>query len=244
MRRLVRGIGYGLSAIALGMIVLAGATARTADPALWPPKPGAPTIEVFVVSHGYHAGLAFDTAQLADAAGRDGNAALIAVTQRFAAYPFIEIGFGEERFYASVPNAAAFDFGLAIRALFHPGNPTVMHVVGLPAAPRQVFPSSDIVRVPLSEPGFARLRAALDRDFARHGEPPLPQAIGKGLYGPSLFFRASGSFHIFNVCNHWVSDMLSAAGLPVTPVLDTVPPGLLLDLKWRAGLDSLPGTHP
>jgi uncharacterized protein (TIGR02117 family) len=221
--------------------VLAGATARTADPALWPPKPGAPVVDIFVVSHGYHAGLAFDTAQLADAAGRDGNAALIAVTQRFAAYPFIEIGFGEERFYASVPNAAAFDFGLAIRALFNPGNPTVMHVVGLPAEPRKVFPSSDIVRVPLSEPGFARLRAAVDRAFARNGEPPVPQVIARGLYGPSLFFRANGSFHIFNVCNHWVSDMLATAGLPVTPVLDTVPPGLLFDLKWRAGLERLSG---
>ena len=49
---------------------------------------------------------------------------------------------------------------------------------------------------------------------------------------------------IFNVCNHWVSDMLSAAGLPVTPVLDTVPPGLLLDLKMRAGLERLPGAQP
>lgn len=241
MRRLIRGIGYGLSALALAMIVLAGATARTADPALWPPKPGAPMVDIFVVSHGYHIGLAFDTAQLAEAATRDGNAALVAVTQRFAAYPFIEIGFGEERFYASVPNAAAFDFGLAIRALFNPGNPTVMHVVGLPAEPRKVFPSSDIVRVPLSAAGFARLLSSMDRAFARTGEPPAPQVIARGLYGPSLFFRANGSFHIFNVCNHWVSDMLSVAGLPVTPVLDTVPPGLLLDLKWRAGLDRLPG---
>jgi uncharacterized protein (TIGR02117 family) len=243
MRRLIRGIGYGLSAIALAVIVLAGATARTADPALWPPKPGAPAIDIFVVSHGYHAGLVFDTVQLADAARRDGNAALIAVTERFAAYPFLEIGFGEEQFYAAVPTVAAFDMRLAFRALFNPGNPTVLHVVGLPDRPRNVFRSADIVRVPLSEAGFARMRAALDRDFARGGEPPLPQVIGKGLYGPSLFYRANGTFHIFNVCNHWVSDMLSTAGLPVTPVLDTVPPGLLLDLKLRAGLDRMPGAQ-
>ena len=242
MRRLIRAVGYGLSALALAIIVLAGATARTADPALWPPKPGAPAIDIFVVSHGYHAGLAFNTAQLAQAAKRDGNAALIAVTERFAGYPFVEVGFGEERFYASVPTVAAFDFGLAFRALFNPGNATVMHVVGLPSEPQRVFPSSDIVRVPLSEAGFARLRAAVDRAFARPGEPPMPQVTGKGLYGASLFFRANGAFHIFNVCNHWVSDMLSAAGLPMTPVLDTVPPGLLLDLKWRAGLDRVPGS--
>ena len=55
---------------------------------------------------------------------------------------------------------------------------------------------------------------------------------------------ANGAFHMFKVCNHWVADMLSAAGLPVTPVLDTVPPGLLLDLRMRAGLDRLPGPQP
>ena len=38
MRRLFRLAGYGLSIVALAVIVLAGATARTADPALWPPK--------------------------------------------------------------------------------------------------------------------------------------------------------------------------------------------------------------
>jgi hypothetical protein len=85
---------------------------------------------------------------------------------------------------------------------------------------------------------------AIDKTFARNGEPPLPQVLGKGLYGPSLFYRADRSFHIFNVCNHWAADMLSAAGLPMTPVLDTVPAGLLLDLKMRAGLDALPGKQP
>jgi hypothetical protein len=37
-----------------------------------------------------------------------------------------------------------------------------------------------------------------------------------------------------------VADLLSAAGLPVTPVLATLPAGLLLDLQWRAGLRPLP----
>jgi uncharacterized protein (TIGR02117 family) len=244
MRRLFRATGYGLSAIALAVIVLAGATARPGDPALWPPQPGAPAIETFVVSHGYHTGLVLPTAQLADAAKRDGNTALIAVTERFAGYPFIEIGWGDENFYASVPTMASLTAGLAVRALFKPGNPSALHVVGLAEHPRKAFPAADMVRVNLSEQGFGRLLKALDASFVRSGEPPAPQPLGKGLYGASLFYRANGTFHIFNVCNHWVSDMLSAAGLPVTPVLDTVPPGLLLDLKMRAGLERLPGAQP
>jgi uncharacterized protein (TIGR02117 family) len=241
MRRALRFAGYGLSVIALGVIVLAGATARHADPALWPPKPGEAATEIFVVSHGYHSGIALSTARVAAAAQRGGDTALILLAERFGGYPFIEIGWGEQDFYASVPTAADLSIGLTLKALFTPDNKSVVHVVGLPDTPRKVFTSADIVAVSLSDAGFARMLSALNASVVLGGDPPALQTLGRGLYGPSLFFRANGAFHMFKVCNHWVADMLAAAGLPVTPVLDTVPSGLLLDLKWRAGLDRLPG---
>jgi hypothetical protein len=52
--------------------------------------------------------------------------------------------------------------------------------------------------------------------------------------------RAVDAFYIFNVCNHRVARLLSAAGLPTAPVPATHPKGLFLDLKWRAGLVPLP----
>lgn len=243
MRRLFRFIGYGLAAIVAALLLLAILTARASDPALWPPKPNAATAEIFLVSHGYHAGLVFGTARLADAAQRHGDTALARIAEQFGSYPFIEIGWGEETFYASVPTLASLTFGLALRALFRPGNPSVLHVVGLPDHPRRVFRTADIARVTVSEQGLVRMLKAIDASFTRGGEPPAPQSLGRGLYGPSLFYRANGAFHIFNVCNHWVADMLSAAGLPVTPVLATLPAGLLFDLKWRSGLDRLPASE-
>jgi uncharacterized protein (TIGR02117 family) len=244
MRRLARGIGYGLSAVALAIVVLAGATARPADPALWPPKPGEAATEIFVISHGYHSGIALSTAALAAEAQRSGDTALSLIAERFGGYPFIEFGWGEEDFYASVPTIADLKVGLAVRALLWPGNKSVLHVVGLPDAPRKVFASADIVRIALSDAGFVRMLSALNATFAQSDDPAQLQVLGRGLYGPSLFFRANGTFHMFSVCNHFVADMLSAAGLPVTPVLDTVPPGLLFDLKMRAGLERLPGLRP
>jgi uncharacterized protein (TIGR02117 family) len=239
MRRLFRLTGYGLIAIVLAIVVVAIATARRGDPALWPPKADAPRIEIFVVDHGYHSGLAIPTAKLVETAQRNNDAALIRIAEQFGSYPYLEIGWGEQDFYASVPTVSDMSVGLALRALFAPGNRSVLHVVGLPDHPRKTFRSAGIVPVPLSEAGFARMLKALDGTFVQEGEPPSPQPLGRGLYGPSLFFRANGAFHIFKVCNHWVADMLSKAGVPVTPVLDTVPPGLLLDLKMRAGLDRL-----
>lgn len=103
-----------------------------------------------------------------------------------------------------------------------------------------MFPSADIVRIAVSEAGFLRMLSDLNSTFALTDDPAGLQVLGRGLYGPSLFFRANGAFHIFSVCNHWVAGLLSAAGLPVTPVLDTVPPGLMLDLRLRAGLERMP----
>ncbi len=115
-----------------------------------------------------------------------------------------------------------------------PGNGSVLHVVGVSEDPVILFQGADVIPIPLSEQGFARLVARMGRSVAlRDG---MAQEIGPGLYGPSLFYRANGTFSLLRVCNHWAADLLGAAGLPHAPALATYPPGLLLDLRWRAGL--------
>jgi uncharacterized protein (TIGR02117 family) len=234
LRRIGLGIAGALIVLILVLILTTVLTARSPDPALWPPAPGEPRIEIFVVSHGYHAGLVLPRETMAEAASQRGHVALGAMAQRFAGYRFVEIGWGDESFYRHVPNIASLTFGLAVRALFRPGNPSVVHVVGLPGYPREVFPRTDIIRVELSGGGFARMLDALEASFSKQGGSP-PEPLGAGLYGPSLFYRGVDAFHVFNVCNHWVARLLSAAGVPTAPVPATLPPGLLLDLRWRAG---------
>lgn len=234
MRRFAAGLGIVLL---LALLTLGGAalvTARPSDPALWPPPRDAPTIEAIVVSNGYHAGIVLPRAAIAELASERGYPALIAVTQRFAAYGWIEFGWGDREFYQSVPTPGDLSLRLALRALFLPGNATVLHVVGLAHDPAQVF-AGDFVRVPLSRDGFDRMLAQLDATFVPPQGGALPD-LGRGLYGPSLFYPARGTFSILHVCNHWVGDLLGAAGLPTAPVLATLPAGLMLNLRWRAGL--------
>ena len=235
MRALLRRAGFFvLAAIGL-LLAVTVLTARSGDPALWPPTAGAPTIAIHLVNHGYHSGLVLPRETLARIADERGRPALIAVGQRFAAYPFIEFGWGDEGFYRSVPDVASLTVALALRALFMPGNASVVHVVGLARPARETFPVADIIRIELSEEGFAHLLGHLDTSFTR-GSMGRPEELGRGLYGPSLFYRSVDAFHVFNVCNHWVARLLSAAGLPTAPVPATLPAGLFLDLKWRAGL--------
>jgi uncharacterized protein (TIGR02117 family) len=233
-------------AIALGVLLLfaiwmiggaAWITARPADPMLWPARDER-IIDVYLVSNGYHAGLALPRARLAEFAGGRGYPALIAVSQRFAAYDWIEFGWGDREFYQLVPAAGDATLGLALRALFRRGNESVLHVVGIGGDPMQTFPAAALMKAPLSWNGFDQMLQKLDATFVPPQNGALPD-LGRGLYGPSLFYPARGTFNITHVCNHWTDELLGAAGLPTDPVLATLPAGLMLNLRWRAGLKAV-----
>ena len=165
------------------------------------------------------------------------------VAQRFAAFEWIEFGWGDREFYQSVPTVADISLPVALRALFRPGNTSVLHVVGITADPARVFTSGELVRIPLSRNGFDRMLQQLDATFVPPQGGALPD-LGRGLYGPSLFYPANGSFSVFKVCNHWIADLLGAAGLPKAPVLATLPSGLIFHLRWRAGLTPVATSSP
>lgn len=232
----ILGGAAALLATGLGLLVLAALlTARPGDPDLYPAR-GADGAAVALVSHGWHSGLVLSQADLT---GAGSGPALAAIATRFRAYPEIEFGWGEARFYRATPTLAQFDAGLALAALFTPGGRDgVVQVVGLERPARDSFPHSGIVAARVSPAGLARLLARLEASFRLVDGQPV--AGGPGLYGPSLFYEGEGRFSYANVCNHWAARLLGAAGLPITPVLDTHPAGLLLDLRWRAGLAPLP----
>jgi uncharacterized protein (TIGR02117 family) len=239
-RRIARGLALAVALVIGTLLAATLATARFGDAALWPPAPGAATVEIFVVSHGYHAGVVLPRRALAEEGSRRGLAALGVLATRFADFERLEIGWGDEAFYRQVPTVGSVTAALALRALLRPGNPSVVHVVGVTGHPRTAFPHSDLVRLKLSPAGFARLADKLDASFARDGDGRVREPIGRGVYGTSLFFHATGTFHLFHVCNHWTADLLDAAGVPTAPVVATLPAGLLLDLEWRSGLEPLP----
>jgi uncharacterized protein (TIGR02117 family) len=241
MKRVRRALGRVATAFAVvlsGFLLVTVLTARSGDPAIFPARSGE-AVMVYLVSHGYHSGLVLPRAALASEAGQRGHSAVMDVAVRFAAYDALEVGWGDEQFYRHVPTAAALEWRLALQALFRPGNASVLHVVGLPAPARQVFPASEIVALPLSREGFARLVGILETSFARDARN-RPIHLGPGLYGPSLFYPATGEFHLLNVCNHWTGRLLDVAGVPTAPVLATLPFGLLLDLRYRSGVTQLP----
>ena len=228
-------LGQGLFCLVALLVLAVILTARPGDPTLYPPAEPAPAT-IHVVSHGWHSGVALPTAALT---GPGAGPALRDIAVRFRAYPELEFGWGEARFYAATPTLAEFDWRLALRALFTPGGSDgVIQVVGLDADPRTSFPQAEILAVPVSAAGLESLVARLEASFALARGHPVD--VGPGLYGPSLFYEGTGRFSWTNVCNHWTAGLVNAAGLPVAPVLATLPRGLILDLEWRSGVTSVP----
>ena len=139
LRTFARRLGLCvLTALALFVLAVI-VSARSGDRALWPPAAGTPTTEIHIVSHGYHSGIVIPRVALLGQASRRGRGALGAVATRFAGFERLEIGWGDEGFYRAVPTIDSLTVPLALRALLRPGNPSVLHVVGISGDPRRVF---------------------------------------------------------------------------------------------------------
>ncbi len=182
---------------------------------------GAP---VWVVDHGYHAGLILERASLE----RHGGTMAAAWLRDFPAAQWFEIGWGDLGFYALVPTWADLEFGIIAQALFWPSD-SVMHIATGDGDLTAVFAQSDLLRLPLSEQAMARLVAAVEASAAS------PVSIGEGLYLVSRFYPGRGSYHLFNTCNSWVAQMLRASGLAAAPGPALLSAGLMLDLRIRYG---------
>jgi hypothetical protein len=212
----------------LVVVVLGVATAKGGDARLYPPDPRG-AVAIFVIDNGYHSDLALPAASLV--AGDDPVAV---AARRTGRRPWIMFGWGDERFYTEEGFSAA-RAGDGLRALFMPNNPSVVRVEGLAAAPDKLFSPSAEHRVWISPAGLAGMRRRIDAAMALSAAgAPQPLGLKVADDPDAIFYRGKEHFSILHLCNHWTGDVLNAGGLPVTPLLDTLPAGLKLDLRLRA----------
>jgi uncharacterized protein (TIGR02117 family) len=219
------GWGAVAGAVALSLLLLTLATAKGGDPALYPAKPGQ-GVTVYLVDNGWHSDIAVPTAAI-EARGD----ALAAAARQTSPAPWMLIGWGDAGFYeASSPALSRIPEGLA--ALLG-GRPTVVHLEGAFAAPDRTW-GRGVRPITLSGAGLAALLARVDRALVLN-DTGGPMVAPIHRVKDEAFFASDERFSALHLCNHWTGDLLNAAGLPVTPVLDTLPTGLALDLQLRAG---------
>jgi uncharacterized protein (TIGR02117 family) len=216
-----------IGAAALLMLLLVTvATAKSSDPSLYPPKAG-DAVVIYLIDNGFHSDLAVPRVAILAHGGP-----IAAAAARTSPDPWIMIGWGDAKFYEAtsdwqgrVPDALRAAFG---------GRPTVVHLQGVWESPDKAWRTGTRA-IPVSAAGLNALLARADRAFVLRPD-------GGPIFVPSqhdpgeAFFRSGEDFSLVHLCNHWTGELLSAAGLPTTPVLDTLPAGLRLDLQLRAGL--------
>ena len=227
MRRALLAILGGALAAILALLILTDLPGQ-------PERGRSGEIAVRVVDHGYHAGIVLPRAALATQARALGLPRLEQVAGRFTAYGWLEVGWGDEGFYRHVPAVTDLTLPLALKALFGADNPSVLHVVGLALEPEAMFGTGATLRLDMDAERLGAMARRMEATLAS-GPDGAPVELGPGLYGPSLFYRASGAYHLTQNCNHWVARLLNAAGVPVSLAAATASAGLMADLRWRSG---------
>jgi uncharacterized protein (TIGR02117 family) len=153
---------------------------------------------IHVVSHGWHAGIVIRRADVPEH--------LWPEKRDFPDAEYLEVGWGDRDYY----QARDPGLGTTLKAAFWSAG-SVLHVVGFRGPVAANFPHSDVIALPVTHAGLARLAAFIDATHERPGGAPLA-SLGPGLYGDSRYYAARGRFHLLNNCNRWTARALRAAG--------------------------------
>jgi len=170
--------------------------------AFYPPDPDRTDNKtVYIVNHGLHTGIVLPK--------KDADPYMHSFDD-FKNASYLEIGWGDETYYQTGEET----LWMGIRALFWPTD-SVLHVAALQTDPVAYFSNSEVVQLKLSKTGFIRLVEFIDKSFALNKKGQIIK-LGSGLYGTSRFYRAEGTFHLFNNCNTWSAGAIHSSGFPIS----------------------------
>ena len=194
-----------MSRMRILILILAASCGACAAPFSGALAPGEsePGKTIYLVSHGWHAGIVLQSADIPDG--------VWPAPVGFPDMQYLEVGWGDMDYYqTSDPH-----MGLILKAALWP-TASVLHIVGFNGPVPSYFPRSEIIRIKLSSAGFEHLARTIATSFALD-EAGNAKSLGPGLYGNSLFYRSSETYHLFNTCNVWTARALRSAGLAITP---------------------------
>jgi len=221
---IVGAVGAAVAALAL----LTALTARPGDRSLYPGVAGQPKVTIYLVENGFHSDLVLPRAALF---ARPHPAALAAAAATDK--PWVSIGWGDAGFFTGggVGLGRALD---GLRALLAPENRSLVRMEGLPDSPDRLY-AGGVRRIELTSAGLEQAITRVDRSLSLETDGQ-PQRAKAASAPDTAFFKSVEHFNLTHLCNHWTAELLNAAGLPVTPVIDTLPIGLTADLSLRAGV--------
>lgn len=159
-------------------------------------------VEVYVISHGWHVGIAVETSAVQQ---------YLPVHEKWPAGRYMMFGWGDNRYYpADDPGT-----GLLLRAALLPTR-SVIHVVGIDRPVEDYFPVSTVIRIMVSKKGAEGLAEFITGRFRLDQNGAIIEAAD-GLYRNSIFYEATGYYFIPKTSNTWTARALRKTGYPITP---------------------------
>lgn len=168
---------------------------------LYPDAESERTIPVYVISHGWHVGLAVESMHIRDH---------LPPHDKIPGTRYLMFGWGDRSYY---PNTDAGTW-LMLRAALIPTS-SVIHVVGINQPVTSYFPASTIVKVMVSKKGADQMGNYIAEQFQITNG--TVQVAADGLYPNSTFFEAKERYYFPKTSNKWTAKVLRQTGYPITP---------------------------
>lgn len=158
--------------------------------------------KIYFIKQNWHTAIVFNTQEL------DSNKFI--EYNSFSDFGLIDIGWGDEEFY----QYPGFDSGLAFKALFY-ATPSTLRIEGINLKKAEYFNLSEIViEFVLTDEQFEKICNYISKTFYKNdlGETVI---LNQKAEGKIIFYKAVGSYHLFNTCNTWLANGIRQAGIEI-----------------------------
>jgi uncharacterized protein (TIGR02117 family) len=157
---------------------------------------------IYIIKQRWHTAIVFHT--------EDIDSSILPEIKFFQGAELIDIGWGDEAFYQH-PD---FDWDLAYQALFT-STPSTLRVEGIYIGLQQYFDLSEIVvELKINNEQFNILLKYISSTVWRD-ENQSHKILSTQYLNRVYFFKAKGSYHLFNTCNTWLARGLKQSGLEI-----------------------------
>ncbi len=188
-------------AIILLFAIVAGGCLKPVEE-LYPSDPELRTVPVYIVSHGWHAGIAIE---------RDYIKHELPDHPDIPATNYLKFGWGDARYYSD-PDAG---FWLMMRAAVPPTS-SAIQMVGFDMHVRHYFSGSEIVEIKITEKGAEELGRFIHSELKTDADGDII-VYGPGLYTNSIFFEGKRYYFLPRTSNKWTARALRKTGYPISP---------------------------
>lgn len=140
---------------------------------------------------------------------------------------YVQLGWGDRRFYMETPDWNQVNPLEALRALFFWQNSTAMFVKGHVAIPQT--PNEGLKCVRLGKTDYLAMMDFINNSFQTNLQGQN-QRLGSGQDQQSSFYAAIGYYSLLNTCNSWTANALRSANVN-TPLWGGLAQPIMMHLK-------------